>query len=97
MATPKKGVSLFTNIMDTSSMDTDPPSLKRPRETVENDGAYIPDNGGPHTSIIFSLNDEKGALVNALKPFQVREGPRCCNSVTRGFKIFYIRVIGCCA
>ena len=57
-------------------MDTDPPSLKRPRETVENDGAYIPDNGGPHTSIIFSLNDEKGALVNALKPFQVREGLR---------------------
>ena len=63
-------------------MDTDPPSLKRPRETVENDGAYIPDNGGPHTSIIFSLNDEKGALVNALKPFQVREGLRCYTSVT---------------
>lgn len=78
-------------------MDTDPPSLKRPRETAENDGAYIPDNGGPHTSIIFSLNDEKGALVNALKPFQVREGLRCYTSVTRGFKTFYIRVIGCIA
>lgn len=54
-----------------SSMDTDPPVRKRQRESTDIDGAYIPDNGGPHCSIIFSLKDEKGALVNALKPFEV--------------------------
>ena len=54
-------------------MDTDPPRTKRAREMEgDNIGAYIPDNGGPHVSIMFSLKEEKGALVRALKPFEVR-------------------------
>lgn len=54
-------------------MDTDPPRTKRAREMEgDNIGAYIPDNGGPHASIVFSLKEEKGALVRALKPFEVR-------------------------
>lgn len=51
-------------------MDVHPPIRKRQRETDE-EGAYIQENGTHHNSIVFSLKDEKGSLVNALKPFEV--------------------------
>ena len=53
-------------------MDTAPPSRKRSRDG-EDENAYIPTqcNGGTGTTVIFSLKEEKGALVRALKPFEV--------------------------
>jgi prephenate dehydratase len=53
-------------------MDVDPPALKRSRSSTDSETAYIPDNGGPQVSIIFSLKEEQGALVKALKPFEVK-------------------------
>lgn len=70
-----KGVSRLKRTYNkiVPDMDTDPPPTKRAREMDgDNIGAYIPDNGGPHASIMFSLKEGKGALVRALKPFEVR-------------------------
>ena len=55
--------------------DSDAPRpTKRSRSSEEEENnAYIPDlsNGAPHTTITFSLSDEKGALAKVLKPFEV--------------------------
>ena len=53
-------------------MDVDTgPGQKRSRPTIDNETAYIPDQGGPLVSILFSLKEEQGALVKALQPFEV--------------------------
>ena len=51
-------------------------SLPSKKGKLENGDSYIPTGvgGGPNTSLLFSLKDEKGALVKALKPFEVRKG-----------------------
>ena len=56
-------------------MDTDPPKRKRSRNDEE-ENAYIPTpcNGNTGTTVVFSLKEEKGALVRALKPFEVSHG-----------------------
>lgn len=47
----------------------EPPSPKKPKMDMQD--SYIPTEDGDSTSVIFSLKEEKGALVRALKPFEV--------------------------
>ncbi len=56
-------------------MDAAPPELPPQKMAkLDNGDSYIPTgvDGGPDTSLLFSLREEKGALIKALKPFEVR-------------------------
>lgn len=57
-------------------MDAAPSSPKRPKLDNGAGDAYIPTqehtDGEPTFAVIFSLQEEKGALARALKPFEVR-------------------------
>lgn len=55
----------------------DPPVEKKSK--LDSDASYIPvqnqSEGSSNLSLIFSLKDRQGALVEALKPFQVSRAP----------------------
>ena len=56
-------------------MDSEVPVAKKAKLDMDEPKAYIPTqgqkDGEPNLSVIFSLKEEKGALVRALKPFEV--------------------------